>query len=160
VIVSADRQAEGLFSFARMLAPFLLAFALLSGHAAMREDEALRRNISFVFAWVYIVLALLIVTDDFSGAVFHRRDVLPRVLFAVLLTLVLFSLHAAWRAEDKILRALALFFAAGYAALATQDVLDKNLGRVGWIALVLYALDTMIAGFERFRARLYALVIM
>jgi hypothetical protein len=159
VIVARDRQAEGLFAFARMLAPFLLTFGLLSGHAAMREDEALRRNLSFVFAWVYVVLAMLVGTGDFSSSLFTRGDFLPRVLFAFLVTLVLFSLFSAARAEDRILRGLALFFAAGYAALAAVDVMDTKLERVAAITLGLYALDTLSAGFERLRSRLYALAL-
>ena len=49
LIVATDADAQALFGFVRMLSPFLVAFALFSLHAAMREDEEVRRGLAFIF---------------------------------------------------------------------------------------------------------------
>jgi hypothetical protein len=53
VIVGATPAAEGLFALVRLFSPFLFTFALFSLHAAMREDERIRRGLSFIFGAVY-----------------------------------------------------------------------------------------------------------
>jgi hypothetical protein len=158
ILVATDMQAQGLFAFVRMLAPFLLTFALLALHAAMREDEALRRNFSFIFAWVYITLAVLVATDGFSGR-FNRIDFYFRGLFAALVTLVLFSIFEALRGADRIQRSLSIVFGLGYAAVAFADQRSHTLGMVAPAALALFMVDTMIGGYERLRSRLFTLVI-
>jgi hypothetical protein len=158
VIVATDLQAHGLFAFVRMLAPFLLTFAALAGHAAMREDEALRRDYSFIFAWVYVTLTVLVSTDGFSGH-FNRIDFYFRALFAALVTFVLFSLFEALRGADQIQRSLSLIAAALYAAVAFADQRSHHLTRIVVLSVALSVIDTMIGGYERLRGRVFALVV-
>lgn len=156
LIIAKDREAQGLFAFARMLAPFLLTFGLLAAHAAMREDEALRRNFSFIFAWVYLIIAALVATDDFSDQL-ERSDFYVRALFAALCTGVLFSIFEALRAPDRIQRSISLVAAAAYAAVALADQRSNDFSTVLHVAVALSVIDTLIGGFERLRGRLFAL---
>jgi hypothetical protein len=159
VLVEKDAQTQGLFAYARMLAPFLLTFGLLAGHAAMREDEKVRRNLSFIFAWVYVVFTVLLATDGFSGE--FKDDVFFfRALFAALVTLCLYSLFEALRARDGIQRSLSLAGAALYAAVAWLDQRPGvELAVVAELTLFLLVLDTAIGGIERVRGWLFAMVI-
>lgn len=183
VIVERDIEAQGLFSLVRLLSPFFLALSMFSLHAMTRTDERTRRNLAFIFAAMFTVIAVLVYTDDF-GDVFGpdaaRTHVFEnRALVAALLALLLFSLYSIVRAEDGSRRAAAALAAAGYGGLLVPYAFTA--GSVGHPALLgsitlgdssypthhvlaaigafVLAADTVAGDLERSRARLFAVVL-
>jgi hypothetical protein len=183
VLVESDLETQGLYALVRMLAPFYLAFALFSLHAMMRTDERTRRNLSFIFAGVFTVLAVMVYTDGLGDLLFQdaARAVAfqGRALFAGLVSLLLFSVHSLVRAEDGSRRAAAGLSGLAYGALLVPFALGKGavidataLGSVtigdsshstihalAAAAGLVLAVDTLAGDLERTRARLFAVVL-
>lgn len=160
-VMRPDLDAQALAALVRLLAPFLLAFALFSLHALMREDERVRRNLSFIFAFIYVVLAVLIYTDHFTDTGINSEAFQLRALQAALLTLALFALQGALRSPERVQRALWALVCAGYAgldALATAGVLP--LPTAAGAALGLFLFDSLVGDIEQMRARVFALVLL
>lgn len=183
VLVESDVETQGIYSLIRMLAPFYLAFGLFSLHAMMRTDERTRRNLSFIFAGVFTVLAVMVYTDGLGDVVSQdtqRRYAFEgRALISGLSALLLFSLYSLLRAEDSSRRAAAVFGGLAYGALFLPFLLTPGalgdaslLGTIhigqstflthralGAAALVALSVDTVAGDLERTRARLFALVL-
>ena len=159
-LIATDPDAQSLFTLVRLLAPFLFAFALISLQAVMHEDERVRRNLSFIFAFVYAALVVLIATGNFSDSRFRHADFAPRLLFAGLVTLVLLSLYDAIRAGDRGQRVLSLLFTAAYAALAVVDQRSASVRTVAAASAATFLLDTLIVERERIRARLFTVALL
>ena len=159
IMQAPDQAVARLFLQARMLAPFLFAFALISFHAAMREDEKIRRSIAFIFAFVYVALAILISTGAFSDSAFSRPDFGPRVLLAALISLVLFSLLQVFRARENGQRLLASLAAAAYGILVALDLKGASISHLTWAAGGVFLFDTLLGNPERFRARLFTMIL-
>lgn len=160
VIIAGDRGAKGLFAITRILAPFLLTFAMFSLHAVMREEERVRRSLSFVFAFIYVVLAAFLYTDSFSDAGLRHPDFLPRTLLAGLVTLALFTGYSALRASDRTHRVTWLLVLAGYVALAAMLARGAPAQTIAKLSLVVFAVDSLLGDIERLRARAFCLLLL
>jgi arachidonate 5-lipoxygenase len=183
-LVEHDHEVEQALAVVRLISPFFFAFALFSGYAAMREDERMRRNVSFVFAWIHVFLALFLATDSFTDLPEDSASFLAsHALEAFLAAFGVFSVYTAIRAKGWAQRALSLLIGGAYGALLLmllripQVIFERSselnlvflripekIPELTWetakhVALGLLAADLLLTGIARFRARLFALFI-
>lgn len=183
VLIESDVETGAISSLARLLAPFFLAIALFSLHTMMRTDERTRRNMAFIFAGLFTVIAALVYTDGlgdlFAQSVARTHVFQSRALISALVALLLFALYSAVRAEDGSRRAAAVLAGLGYGGLLVPYLLRAgamddpallgviHLGGITYPVLhalaaaagLVLALDTIAGDLERTRARLFAVVL-